>query len=175
NLGFSSDPKKRFIHDELGWNFRMSNVQAALGVAQMERLPEFIERKRVMGARYQRNFSGIADVQRPLPSTDYADNIYWVFGLVLPEIWATNSAEMQARLGRRGIGTRPFFYPMHLQPVFKSMGWYAGLSLPVSERLYSKGFYIPSGLALAESDIDQISEIVLSELKAAAQGATHET
>jgi perosamine synthetase len=83
NLCFQSH--KRFIHERLGWNFRMTNMQAALGLAQLERLEEFIERKRRMGMKYTKALSGLSDVQLPLAKTDYADNIYWVYGLVLDD------------------------------------------------------------------------------------------
>ena len=75
--------KKRFVHEELGWNFRMSNLQAALGVAQLENLDDFVERKRRMGRRYSEMLSDISWLQLPLATTDYAKNIYWIYGLVL--------------------------------------------------------------------------------------------
>ena len=81
NLCFQSE--KRFVHDQLGWNFRMSNLQAAVGVAQLERLDEFVGRKRRMGQRYNQLLAGLPDVQLPLPTTDAAENIYWIYGLVL--------------------------------------------------------------------------------------------
>src|SRR5262245_7561973 len=81
NLCFQ--PGRRFVHEELGWNFRLSNLQAALGVAQLERLDEFVARKRRMGAHYSARLSGLPHVQLPLARTDYAHNIYWVYGLVL--------------------------------------------------------------------------------------------
>ena len=77
NLCFK--PEKRFVHDELGWNLRMSNLQAAVGVAQLERLNEFVIKKREMGKKYLELLSGIDEIELPLSKTDYADNIYWVF------------------------------------------------------------------------------------------------
>ena len=81
NLCFK--PGKRFVHERLGWNLRMTNLQAALGLAQLERLDEFLERKRWMGQRYNALLNDLAGVQRPLPRTEYAENLYWVYGLVL--------------------------------------------------------------------------------------------
>jgi perosamine synthetase len=166
NLGFSTDSQKRFIHEELGWNFRMSNLQAAIGVAQLERLDEFVQRKRAMGARYVSLLSGCDGIQLPLERTDYATNIYWVFGVVLDERLGISALEMQARLNRRGVGTRPFFFPMHQQPVFRKKGWFGELSLPVAEGLYRRGFYIPSGLALKSEAIDAVATILREELVA---------
>ncbi|GBG03763.1 GDP-perosamine synthase [Azospira sp. I13] len=146
NLCFQ--PQKRFVHERLGWNLRMTNLQAALGVAQLERLGEFVQRKRQMGAAYTAAFSNIETLQLPLPQTDYADNIYWVFGMVLADSVPFDAEEAMARLGKMGIGTRPFFWPMHEQPVLQRMGLFAGERYPVAERIARRGFYVPSGLAL---------------------------
>lgn len=155
NLCFQ--PPRRFIHDELGWNFRMTNLQAALGVAQLERLDEFVTRKRRMGRRYTELLAGIPGIQLPLASTDYAENIYWVYGVVLGDEIPFDALEAMKRLGERKVGTRPFFYPMHRQPVFRKMGLFHGVSCPVSERIAERGFYLPSGLALTENEIETVA------------------
>jgi perosamine synthetase len=153
----------RFVHDELGWNFRMSNVQAALGCAQLERLERFVERKRRMGARYRELLAGLDDFIELAPAqTAYAENIYWVFGLVLKERVPFDAAEAMCRLAAAGVGTRPFFFPMHEQPVFRNMGLFAGERLPVSERLARRGFYLPSGLALTDAQMER-SAVALRE------------
>jgi len=152
NLCFK--PEQRFVHDELGWNMRMTNLQAALGVAQLEQLDGFVQRKRAMGARYTAALQGTPGVQLPLASTAAADNIYWVFALVLDDNVPVDAKGMMKKLGDRGIGTRPFFWPMHEQPVFHKMGLFAGESHPVAERIARRGFYIPSGLGLSDADID---------------------
>jgi perosamine synthetase len=153
-------PERRFVHDRLGWNLRMTNLQAALGVAQLERLDEFVARKRRMGALYTELLSQNKLLQLPHPATSYADNIYWVYGLVLADEANLDAAEAMRRLGARGIGCRPFFYPMHQQPVLRDLGLFKGESHPVSERLYARGFYIPSGLALTESQVRQVANVV---------------
>lgn len=152
--------QKRFVHDELGWNFRMSNVQAALGVAQLERLDEFIERKRQMGRHYTELLRDVAGLQLPLPLTDYAENIYWVYGVVLKDDVPFDAEEAMKRLAAQGVGTRPFFWPMHEQPVFLRQGWFKDLSCPVAERLARRGFYLPSGLELTKSNIGAVAEVV---------------
>jgi perosamine synthetase len=151
NLCFK--PEQRFVHDELGWNFRLSNLQAALGVAQLERLDKSIATKRRMGARYTELLKGTQGIQLPVPSTPYADNIYWVYGLVLEDNVPFDAREAMARLARLGIGTRPFFWPMHEQPVFRRMGLFEGESHPAAERIARRGFYIPSGMALSDEQI----------------------
>lgn len=138
----------------------MTNMQAALGVAQLERLDEFVARKRRMGAVYKQLLSDVAGLQLPLIHTDYAENIYWVFGLVISDEIDVTAEEAMKRLAAKGIGCRPFFYPMHQQPVLRNMGLFAHESLPVSERLYKKGFYIPSGMALTEEQMNIVAHAV---------------
>jgi perosamine synthetase len=158
NLCFQ--PQKRFVHEELGWNLRMTNLQAALGVAQLERLDKFVARKRHMGKRYTELLSDIPGLQLSVPQTDYAENIYWVYGLVLKDEVPFDAEEAMRRLGKYKIGTRPFFWCMHEQPVFQKMGLFDDVSCPVGERIARRGFYIPSGMALTDEQID-ISKIVL--------------
>jgi len=154
NLCFQ--PKKRFVHEELGWNYRMTNMQAALGIAQMERLDEFVARKRRMGKIYSECLHDIASFDFPLQETDYARNIYWVYGLVLRDNIPFDADEAMRKLAEHKIGTRPFFWCMHEQPVFKNMGLFEGESYPVAEKLARRGFYIPSGMALTDSQIEEV-------------------
>lgn len=158
NLCFQ--PQRRFVHERLGWNLRMSNLQAALGVAQLERLEEFTLRKRRMGDRYGQLLAGLPGVQLPLASTDYADNIYWVYGLVLDEALELDALEAMRRLAEVGIGCRPFFCPMHQQPVLQRLGLFEGERYPVAERLYRQGFYLPSSVALTEAQLQRVSDAV---------------
>ena len=163
NLCFQ--PHKRFVHERLGWNLRMTNLQAALGLAQLERLDEFEGRKRHMGELYQELLAGMPGVQLPLARTDYAENIYWVFGLVLDESLGIDAEEAMRRLAKHQIGTRPFFCPMHQQPVLLRMGLFAGESYPVAERLYRQGFYIPSGMALTDEQMTHVAATVREVLQ----------
>ena len=158
NLCFK--PEQRFVHDELGWNFRMTNLQAALGVAQLERLDEFVQIKRRMGARYTELLTGAQGIQLPLAQTDYGDNIYWVYGMVLDDSVPFDAKEAITRLHKLGIGTRPFFWPMHEQPVFRKMGLFVGESYPVAERIARRGFYIPSGMALTGEQLERSAAAV---------------
>lgn len=158
NLCFK--PEQRFVHDELGWNYRMTNLQAALGVAQLERLDEFVQIKRRMGARYTELLAGTPGLQLPLAHTSYADNIYWVYSMVLDDSVPFDAKEGMARLGKLGIGTRPFFWPMHEQPVFRKMGLFAGENYPVAERIARRGFYIPSGMALTDEQMKRSAAAV---------------
>ena len=156
NLCFQNE--NRFIHENLGWNYRMTNLQAALGLAQLEQLDNFIIRKRKMGHLYDNYFNSINCIQIPKTKTKYANNIYWVYGIVLKNECSMNAKEVMQQLSQYGIGTRPFFYPMHLQPVLNKLGLLKKESYPVSENLYLNGFYLPSGLSLTENKINFISE-----------------
>ncbi len=155
NLAF--EPKQRYLHEELGWNFRMSNLQAAVGVAQLERLEEFIERKWAMGQHYDELLGNISEIQLPLAKTAYARNIYWVYGIVLDDDLMIGKELMQ-QLHEQGIGTRAFFYPMHQQPALLKMGLFHNECYPVAERLAKQGIYIPSGLALQHDEMTRVCE-----------------
>jgi len=138
----------------------MTNLQAAVGLAQLEQLDRFIERKVAMGRLYSRLLSGIPGIQLPVEKTAYADNVYWVFGLVLKEQVSFDAQIAMQRLAAIGVGTRPFFWPMHEQPVFKKMGFFLKVNCPVAENLARRGFYIPSGLALTERQIETVSHAI---------------
>ena len=153
NLCFQSS--RRFVHEELGWNFRMSNLQAAVGLAQFERWNESVARKRAIGKRYNELLADVSQLQLPLPASDYAENIYWVYAVLLKESAGIDAAQAMHRLAEVGIGTRPFFWPMHEQPVFQRMGLFANECYPVAERMGRRGFYLPSGMALTEEQIER--------------------
>lgn len=154
NLCFQSG--KRFVHEELGWNLRMTNLQAALGLAQLERLDEFVDRKRRMGHRYTELLQDVPGIELPLASTSYADNIYWVYGIVLHDTVPFDAVEIMKQLADRCVGSRPFFWGMHEQPVFQKLGFFQGEAYPVAERLARRGFYVPSGLALTDSQLEHV-------------------
>lgn len=166
NLCFRSDI--RYVHDELSGNYRFTNLQAAVGLAQLERLEEFVRRKRAMGRYYTERLCGIDGLIIPVEKTDYADNIYWVFGLVLDNHIQADNKTVQRLLAEEGIGTRSFFWCMHEQPVYRKAGLFSGESYPNAEYLARKGFYIPSGLALTEEQMRQVAdqvEKVITKLK----------
>jgi perosamine synthetase len=146
----SHSPGRRFVHEELGFNYRLTNLQAALGLAQLERLDRSIIQKRRMGAFYNAHFEGVAELELPPAKTDYADNIYWVYGMVLADRVGVDAEQMMQRLASLRVGTRPFFWGMHDQPVFRKMGLFTDEHHPVTERIARRGFYVPSGLGISE-------------------------
>jgi perosamine synthetase len=113
-----------------------------------------------MGSYYTELLKSVKGLELMVKKTVYAENIYWVYGMLLKNEAPFNAEEAMRRLGARGIGTRPFFWPMHEQPVFNNMGLFAGESYPVSERLARRGFYIPSGMALTEGQMEEVAEEV---------------
>ncbi|NQV77154.1 MAG: DegT/DnrJ/EryC1/StrS family aminotransferase, partial [Lutibacter sp.] len=153
NLAFETQGR-RFVHHELGWNYRMTNMQAALGLAQLEKIENHIIKKREIGKAYQTGLNGIKGFQLPLNKSEYAENIYWVFGLVADS--EKLCKQTQSKLNASAIGTRPFFWCMHEQPVFKNMGLFIGEKYPVAEKLARNGFYLPSGLGLCHQDIEDV-------------------
>lgn len=158
NLCFRRDT--RYIHDEISDNYRFTNLQAAVGLAQLERLEEFVKRKRAMGRYYTEKLQDIEGLRLPIAKTDYADNIYWVYGLVLePDIQADNKM-IQKRLAQEGIGARTFFWCMHEQPVYRKDGLFRNEAYPDAEYLARKGFYIPSGLALTKEQMDRVVSVL---------------
>lgn len=156
NLCFKAE--ERFVHDELGWNFRMSNIQAAIGLAQLEQIKTFIEKKKHIGRLYTKLLSSVKNIKLPITKTQYSGNIYWVYSILLKSDISFSANVAMQKLKAENIGTRPFFYPMHKQPVFKKMGLFKNESYPVSENLANKGFYIPSGLSITDQQIKYIAE-----------------
>jgi len=158
-------PPRRFIHKELGWNFRMTNLQAALGVAQLERVEEFINKKRQIGYKYNEFLAPCENLQLPLKQTNYAENIYWVYGVVIKNSFSIDALSAMEKLRNLDVATRPFFYPMHLQPVFISEGMFQNEKYEVAENLGERGFYLPSGLGLTDDQIEYVSSAVLKIFK----------
>ena len=156
NLCMQSE--RRFLHDRLGWNMRMTNLQAALGVAQLERLDEFVQRKRAMGRYYLEGLKGIKGLQLPQAFDDHAHNIFWVFGLILKDELPFEADHAIKRLASMGVGSRPFFWPMHEQPILINRGLFLGERYPVAERLARRGLYIPSGMAISKIEMDKVIE-----------------
>lgn len=157
-------PDRRFYHTELGNNLRMTNLQAAVGIAQLERINEFIEVKRLNGLRYRsllKQITGVK-VQEQLP---WAKMVYWMYCIELQESTKFNAGKMMKELYLAGIGTRPFFLGLHEQPVLRDKGWYLNEKFPITERASSQGLYLPSSLNLTEAQIKFVSQKIQEVLK----------
>jgi perosamine synthetase len=156
NLCFRSD--RRFFHTEIGHNYRLTNIQAAVGVAQVECIDRHISHKRWMAESYRRRLVGLP-VTLPV-ERNWAKNVYWMYGIVLDDVVPFDAVEFARRLRERDVDTRPLFIGMHEQPVLQNRGLFGGESYPVTERLARRGLYLPSGLTLTEAQIDEVCAVV---------------
>jgi perosamine synthetase len=152
-------PERRFYHTELGYNYRLTNLQAALGLAQLERFDEIVAKKRWMGQAYTERLKDIPFLQLPVEEP-WAKNVYWMYGVVLDGAAGMDAVEFARRLRALEVETRPFFLGMHEQPVFLQRGLFQGERYPGAERIARQGLYLPSGLALTEVQLDQVCEAV---------------
>jgi perosamine synthetase len=164
NLCFRSD--RRFYHEELGENYRMTNLQAALGVAQLDRIEQIVAHKRAMAAAYTGCLRSCEALQLPTERA-WARSTFWMYGVVL-KVGGRSAAglatELTKRLQERGVQTRPFFLGMHEQPAFHRMGLFSGEEYPVTEMLARQGLYLPSGTALTEKQVEEVSAAVLDSV-----------
>jgi len=159
NLCFNDE--KRFWHHELGWNYRMTAMQAALALSQLQRVEELVSTKRAMGERYRSALAELREFATAPEQTSYCSNIYWVFGLVVKPNAGFSREEIISHLASRQIGTRTFFYGLHEQPALLNGKIPAGQSLSATQELSSGGFYLPSGLGLTEEDQNIVIDCVL--------------
>ena len=161
NLGFHAG--RRFHHEELGFNLRLTNLQAALGVAQLQRMDEVVARKREIGRRYRDGLGEIEglelQVERP-----WAKSVFWMFGVVLDENTGLDAERFGELLLEHDVETRPFFLGMHEQPALHRLRLFAGEHHPVAERLARQGLYLPSGVALTDGQLETVCEVVRSVL-----------
>lgn len=148
----------RFVHRDVGFNYRLTNLQAAIGLAQCERVDAKIARKREIAGWYTALLAGLEGVTLPVEES-WALNVYWMYGVVLDESFGRSRDEVMAMLARAGVETRAFFWPMHEQPVFRKDDPrfpVTGGSYPVAERLGRRGFYLPSGLTLTREQVERV-------------------
>ncbi len=152
-------PEQRFLHSELGHNFRLTNLQAAIGLGQLERIEEIVAKKRWMGRAYTKRLQDIPGLQLPVEES-WARQVYWMYGVVLNANIGINAIQFAQKLKDQGVETRPFFLGMHEQTVFKNMGLFRDKQYPVAERIARQGLYLPSGLTLTEQQMDKVFETV---------------
>ena len=135
-------------------------MQAALGVSQLKRINQIIKKKRFIGDYYYNNFKSNENILIQPKELPYAKNIYWVYGIVLKKNSLKYKIEIQKKLLKHGIDTRPFFWPMHKQDIFKKLNFFKKEKYPVSEYLSNNGFYIPSGIDLTKKELKYISDTI---------------
>lgn len=150
---YSDNP---YWHPEIGYNYRMTNIQAAIGLAQLERIDEMIAIRRRNAAHYSRRLAGAAGLILP-PEMPWAQNVYWMYSVIVTGEFGLTRDEVRAGLRAAGIDTRPFFYPVHTLPMYNT-----GQSLPVAEELGRQGLNLPSGATLTPEQIDYVCDTLLS-------------
>jgi len=156
---FSTD--RHFWHKFVGFNYRMTNLQAAIGLAQTEQLETFVAARRAHAAQYTRLLKEIPGIVTP-PEASWVHNVYWMYGILLDKEFGMSRDELRARLARRGIETRTFFIPMHCQPVYFDQ--YRGQRYPVAEDLCRRGLYLPSASSLTSHDIEVVVDAIKESL-----------
>lgn len=157
NLSFR--PERRFYHTELGYNFRLTNIQAAIGLAQIGRIEKSVEKKRQIACSYDKELKNLSCLTLPMEEC-WAKNVYWMYGIVLNKNSEYNAVDFAIKLAEKGVETRPFFLGMHEQPVFQKMGLFKGESYPVANSIARQGLYLPSGLTLKKEEIKYIAETI---------------
>jgi perosamine synthetase len=153
DLAFSEE--RHFWHERLAFNYRMTNLQAAVGVAQTERLAELVERRRRHGAMYRERLAGVPGLVLA-PERDDVKNVFWMYGVRVQAAFGRSRDALRAWLAGRGIETRGFFVPIHAQPIYRDA--FRGQRFPVAEALAREGLYLPSGPLLTEREIDWVAE-----------------
>jgi perosamine synthetase len=153
NLCFPLGRGREYRHDDVGYNYRLTNVQAALGLAQLERIDELVERRRANARRYAEELADVPGVTLPV-ERDWARNVYWMYGIVIDaDRFGRGRDDLAAGLAKRGVETRTFFQPMHAQRPFAEAAGRAAGSFAVCERLARDGLYLPSGSGLTDEEI----------------------
>jgi perosamine synthetase len=148
----------RFVHRFVGFNYRLTNLQAAIGLAQCENLEKKIERKRAIAQAYTKLLAGDSTITLPYEAP-WAKNVYWMYSILLNKSFGRSKDEVMRLLSGKGVETRSFFYPMHQQPVFQGNDpRFPDISgdYPVSRDIANRGLYLPSGLGLTQAQIEEV-------------------
>lgn len=153
NLAHS--PKRRFWHEKIGFNYRMTNISAAIGLAQLESIDTYLEKKKWMAKEYKKALRGIPYLVLP-SEQPWATNVYWMYALTLTKKAPITKNALRMRLKDLGIDTRDFFFPLHTQPILKPYNK-RNDRFPISTSASRRGFYIPSGLALTKEEIQRVA------------------
>ncbi len=164
NLCFGNG-QDRFNHEDIGWNYRLSSLQAAMGISQLKKINYLVKRKREVGKLYYNQLKNNKHIQIQNISSNYAKNIYWVFGVLIKPNKRFNRDIISKKLLKKNIQTRNFFYPMHKQKIFKKLKIFKKNSkFPNSEFLSKHGLYLPSGLGITNKEISYTCKVLNSIL-----------
>ena len=165
NLSFSKSYFDRYNHDDIGWNYRMTNMQAALGCGQLKNINKIIKRKREIGNMYYKYLKKNKHIMLQEKSNSYSKNIYWVFGILLKKNSKFHRNNVMRKLLKYKIDTRPFFLSMNKQSIFKKLKVFKKIKMTNSDYLSNNGFYLPSGLGISNKEILYICKVVNNIIK----------
>ena len=160
--GQGMDPKRRYWFPIVGYNYRMTNVAAAIGLAQLEMIDWHIARRRSIAKQYDQHLSGVSGISLQ-PEKPWARNVYWMNSVVLDQKLLISRDAVMAKLQKVGIETRPFFYPMHILEMYRTIA--LDRKFPVADRLASSGFNLPSSAALSDDDVAFVCDQLIQILK----------
>jgi perosamine synthetase len=141
------DPKRRYYHPEIGFNYRMTNIQAAIGCAQLEQVETILDRRKAIAAAYQAGLAGIPGLTGP-PAESWAESVYWMYSVLVEPAFGLDRDAVRDGLRARGIDSRPFFVPLHELPPHR-----VAAPFPVATALSRRGINLPSGTGLALDEI----------------------
>ena len=148
------NPNKRYWYDIIGFNYRMTNLQAAIGVAQLKKLDRFVEKKRQIARWFEEELKDLEGKELVTlhPGMPWAKCVYWMYCILVEDNLGMSRDELMKRLEEKGIDTRPFFYPMHVMPPYKNNEEFS-----VAEEISRKGINLPSGVNLVRENIEKIA------------------
>lgn len=172
NLGFNRE--RRFLHDHVGFNYRMTNIQAAIGVAQLEKVEEYVALRRRHAVIYTESLRELEGLQLPV-ERPWARSVYWMYGLLVDDTFGCSRDELMRGLAQRGVETRTFFVPMHEQPLFHERGLFRNEHYPVASDIGRRGLYLPSSTGLTQEEISYVVDAITNVQREARQRRPHRT
>lgn len=159
DLAFEEGKERVYLHSEVGYNYRLTNLQAAVGLAQFEHIDEFVAMRRRNAQLYNGLLRDVAGLSLPVQEA-WAKNVHWMYAVLVESEFGVSRNVLMEELAKRGVETRPFFIPMNEQPVFKSMRLFEGEQYPVAESLSRKGLYLPSSSGLKLEEIEYVCKSI---------------
>jgi perosamine synthetase len=153
--GQGMDPNRRYWFPVVGYNYRMTNIEAAIGLAQMENIDKFLDKRRLIAEWYNDNLKDIPGIIMPIEK-EYAHHSYWMYTILIEDGFGKSRDKVIEMLQKNGVETRPVFYPMHIMPVYKDDSG----RLKYAEEVASKGINLPTFYELEEDDVESISAVI---------------
>ena len=155
----------RFNHDDIGWNYRMTNIQATLGISQLSRINSIVKERQRIGNIYYKLLENVKNIYIPKPINNVSKNIYWVVGILLIRNKNLTAIKVIEDLKKKNIGARPFFWPISNQDVFKNYKFYDKKKYKNSNYLSKQGLYLPNYLGIKKNEITYICKSLIEILQ----------